>query len=411
MRIAVVYPGEVPLAKCTIDLGLVVLGFSRLGHEAFAVCAAGCEEGFAHPVRVARNRAELGSQDFWQSHGIDLAVVLSWLGMPDVVTALKAAGALVLSKGDSDGYHGVRIYPWESFQRTVYPVSGAVMRFRKVLFWLKRYVYLYRAEDLQPLTSLEHADVATLETEAARRNFARFLDRYGRGDLVRKIHVIPNPVADAFLTQELPRSRRREIVAVGRWDDPQKDCPLLVEVLGRFLREDRSATVTVVGRDGERWLRPLMAGESRCRYLGAVAHHAMPALLAGARVMVFSSRWEGCPVAATEALASGCTIVGPPLPAFEGLTAAGEFGSLSRSRSASDLAAALGLEIRRWDDGERDAQAVAASWRARLAPTAVCAAMLDLVMSSRPARDERPVVADVGSRAVTGPAAVRGVNA
>jgi glycosyltransferase involved in cell wall biosynthesis len=51
----------------------------------------------------------------------------------------------------------------------------------------------------------------------------------------------------------------------------------------------------------------------RVRYVGAIANEEVVSVYARARVLLSSSRWEGRPVAANEALAMGCTVVAPAL--------------------------------------------------------------------------------------------------
>jgi hypothetical protein len=53
------------------------------------------------------------------------------------------------------------------------------------------------------------------------------------------------------------------------------------------------------------------------------------------------------------------------------------YGTIAREASPAALAAALRAEAAAWDDGRRDAAAIAAHWRSRLSPAAFCRALLD----------------------------------
>jgi hypothetical protein len=66
-----------------------------------------------------------------------------------------------------------------------------------------------------------------------------------------------------------------------------------------------------------------------------------------------------------EGLASGCSLVAPPLAPFTEATRLGPFGTLAASGS-SGLARALAAEADAWEEGRRSATAIAAFWRARL---------------------------------------------
>ena len=96
--------------------------------------------------------------------------------------------------------------------------------------------------------------------------------------------------------------------------------------------------------------------------------------LACARAIAFTSRWEGSPHAATEALAP--TIVGTPIPSLVSWSDCGRFGTVSRSRRPGALAWALCQEMQAWDSGRRDPRQIAGHWRAILEPREVCRKML-----------------------------------
>ncbi len=64
------------------------------------------------------------------------------------------------------------------------------------------------------------------------------------------------------------------------------------------------------------------------------------------------------------------------MPNLAGMIDDGRYGSLAASRRPEALAQALADEVAAWDAGRRQAQAIAAHWRARLSPVAVSRGLL-----------------------------------
>jgi glycosyltransferase involved in cell wall biosynthesis len=103
----------------------------------------------------------------------------------------------------------------------------------------------------------------------------------------------------------LERAPGRTIVAVGNLV-PEKGHRLLLEAMRRL----PDATLLVAGDGPERRALEAEAG-ANVRFLGAVPHEAIPALLAGADVMALASEREGLANAWLEALACGTPVVIP----------------------------------------------------------------------------------------------------
>ncbi|HSP82089.1 MAG TPA: glycosyltransferase family 4 protein, partial [Myxococcaceae bacterium] len=368
----------------TKDPGLLALGVEQAGHEPLLLCP---EAGAFPPPEYLRvvPRERLGLADFWFAQRVDLALVYTWLdNSTDILRALRAAGVPALSKGDSDGQLGLRVHPLATLRRTVLPHASWGLRARAGLYWLRRYARAHRPEEQAILDNLEQARLTLLETEAARGHLQRFLEHAGRPELGARVRVLPNPVAPRVLETPVPARKVPRVLAVGRWDDVQKDAPLLSRALERFAAAHPEVEVELIGPGGADCFGPLTRRHRQVRYLGPLPHAQVLTHLAPARTLVFSSRWEGAPIAANEALALGCTVVGPPLPAFRGLAAQGDFGVLARERSPRGLAEALGREMEAWAAGRREPARVAGFWRERVAPLRVVESLLALHRAAEP---------------------------
>jgi hypothetical protein len=99
--------------------------------------------------------------------------------------------------------------------------------------------------------------------------------------------------------------------------------------------------------------------------------------LSRARSILFSSRWEGCPHSAMEALVLGATVIGTPIPSLVSWTEDERFGRVASRARPRALARAMLEEMAAWDVGARDARAIAAHWRPRLDPAEVCRRLLE----------------------------------
>ncbi len=106
------------------------------------------------------------------------------------------------------------------------------------------------------------------------------------------------------------------LLFVGRLEE-QKDPLLLMDVVAATRRRVPGARLIVVG-DGS--LRPAAAARARdlaisdhVHFVGYRGRQDMPDVMNGADVLVLTSRFEGMPIAALEALACGLPVVAPPV--------------------------------------------------------------------------------------------------
>jgi hypothetical protein len=371
-RIAVVLPVELRADALHRDLLPTAYGLAELGHDVSVYSESATVDipGLRHVVAGG----SLTDRGFWTAEAPEWALVLTWLTRADVLEAIAACGALVVSKGDTDGLVSSRQHPVENWQRMVLHKQGTDQRVRASWHFLKRLVALDVAERREIARSLRASDGLVVESSVARRELARFLRTEADTSVLNKIHVQWNPVQDWFSRGPVRDERERLVVAVGRWDDPQKDAPLLRAGLERMLATDDQVRVEIAGplHKEFRGLDP-----SRVTSLGPVPNTDLPDLFGRARIIAFASRWEGMPIAALEALSCGCSVVATDVPAFLEIAAAGG-GRLARNRRPAALAQALLEELSAWDEGLRSATRVAEVWRGRVDRKEVARQYVDL---------------------------------
>jgi hypothetical protein len=374
MRVAIVFNSPTRLADSSIRYERYVRGFAALGHETLLVCSEQSAAGFDHPCVTVNISNALAREQFWDSLRADLVVIVTWLGMADVVRAAKTVTPTVIVLADSDGYVGARVHPYDLLARMWHMQSSWGNKLRSAGWWLRQYLWRYKDVDRPALEQAEAADFVACCSPGARHNLRAFLTYHNRPELAQKVIVSPYPVEDSFVDQPLAEARKRQIVAIGRWDDAQKDAPLLRAGIEAYIRRGGRYQVVLAGSGGEQEFGPLcLRHPGQVRYLGVVAPAAVAEALAESRILVSASRWESGPIVANEALALGCSLAGPArIPGFAWYCEDSRFGTLFARRSPGSLACALLRETEAWDAGSRDPARAAAVWRPLFSARGVC---------------------------------------
>lgn len=378
MRVGIVWNHPSALGECSFRFESYLRGLERCGHEGIVVCAEVSNRGLDVPRVAVDDEAALENVDRWRSLGLDAALVVTWHRMSRVLGALRAAGVATVSISDSDGLVGYRDHPLSNLRRLLVYATSLRKKARVLRFWIRelRRSLLGRSElEDEIVASTRASDVVIQGHLRSRLHFQEFLRRRGEAELARRVQVAPFAVAAPFLSAPIAAERPERVIAVGRWSDPQKDAPLLARVLRGFLEARPSAELVLVGEPD-----PALAGliaHPRVRSLGRVPFDVLASELTLSRIHFSASRWEGTPHAALEAMASGVTLVGPPIPCFQSWARDEDFGTVARRRSYRGLLDALLAEADRWRSGDRKAGAISRRWRRRLDPRTLCREMLE----------------------------------
>jgi glycosyltransferase involved in cell wall biosynthesis len=372
MKIVLVWPAKDPLRSISVRYERYVKGFRLLGYEAVTVCLPSAVDGYIERVVVAANEQVLCNPEFYRSMQCDAGLVITWLGLPNVVQAMKAAIPWVVSVADSDGLIGTHVHSAATFRRAVFQHSNWELRLRAIKYWLQQY---FINNDLIKVVfeSASAADRIIMASPYAVDNLKRFFRYYHREELAAKVIFAAYPVDDDFLNGPVPAAWQREnrVVAIGRWDDPQKDADLLAASINMAAIKLPSTEFVIVGRNGSEVTRRC----KRLKDLGEQPPSKIAELLRTSRLLLLTSRWEGAPIVAFEAICSGTTVVGPSwVPACQWI--APNAGTLFCRRSASSVKDALLRELLKWDCGERDPSAIAKLWRPYFNPVQVCQDLL-----------------------------------
>jgi glycosyltransferase involved in cell wall biosynthesis len=377
-RIAVVFPFPLEASHLGKDLFLIPEGLDRLGFEVELHCPeADRDVAWPLPVHIA-GRARLQQPDQYAGRGLSGAVVFSFLHYPRLLAAVRDAGLTVVAKGDTTGQTVARAHPQATLTHALFDQPTLAGRAVSLAQWLARIGPLAGRDARELQQVLRLADATVVETHGARDAVGVALARAGASHLAERVHVVGNPVAEAYTQAYVPAEREKLVVAVGRWDLAAKDAPLLAKALDRFLAERPDHRVVIVGSGNE---GRFGAAVERA---GQLSQEELASLFARARIVVTSSRWESYSLSSHEGLAMGCTVVGPILQPLRDIVAAGDFGTTATRRGVAGLAGALSREAAAWEARRRDPLATAGFWRPRLAIDAVGRRYADLLVSKLP---------------------------
>jgi phosphatidyl-myo-inositol alpha-mannosyltransferase len=153
---------------------------------------------------------------------------------------------------------------------------------------------------------------------------------------------------------------------LGRFDEPRKGLPVLLEAFERVVEKRPEARLLVAGRGTASDARRRLSRSTRERvaFLGAVSDVTRAELLASADVFVAPNLGgESFGIVLIEAMAAGTAVVASDIPAFRAVLDDGRLGWHFRNGDADDLAGAVLAVLDDPDAAERVAAGAREVWR------------------------------------------------
>lgn len=383
MRVLMAFDSPTRLADSSIRYERYMAGFRQLGHECRMLTTAPSADGVDW-ADVVPDRHGLLAPTVWADRRPDVVVLPTWLAAVDLLAAIRPHAGSMVALADSDGCVGAGAFPRATFERMWVNQSTAGGRLRAAGWWLRQYLGVDRSVDQRIVESIRACDRVTLTTAGACDHLRAFLRSAGAGELGGRLAAVPYPVDEGF-ERPLAGDKTNQVVAVGRWSDPQKGGELLARAAAAFTGLGDGWRVVVVGSGGQGLFdRLATARPDRFEYRGVIAQAEMRALLDRSRILLSTSRWESGPIIAAEALLRGCSVVGlDSVPSFREYAASG-CGSTYPSAGVRSVIAALDRETGAWADGGRNPEHLAARWRGAFTPAAVCERLLAGLPSRSP---------------------------
>jgi glycosyltransferase involved in cell wall biosynthesis len=374
MKISVFFESYCPYHESK-DPGQIPLGLMENGVDTSVITLPKNELGSYHPrfPLVQRERREFDT-DYWLKDNSDAIISYSAAGktLAPLIEKMQASGKKVLCKLDCDGRVA---YPLKRHHHRV-PLRErfTVIDLISEMYWrfpsktLKRKKHAKIASIITHEVELSNGTI--IESPEALANFNYFLTFWGRSDLIKKMHFIPNPVTPEFLEGPV-KMKENVAVAHGRWDDyTVKNTPLMVATVVEFLTRRPDWRFVIFGSGTDQIKTMLESApatvKARIDVLGLLDHDKVRSKIENAKLFFIPSRWESFSIAAAEALCTGCSIVVTPAEALRYLSMQGFSGSTAATFDKDAILAALLMDATKWDRAEYDPVKIAEFWRPRL---------------------------------------------
>ncbi len=375
------------------DSGLMSRGFKAIGVESMAVMP-GMRKPEDLDELIRTDFANLESSDWWRSHRLDGVVLYAW-GRPKfrkIAAAIHEAGIFLVLNQDNGGLVSplAGFAPW---MREQWNLSGKKFSVRALIRFAKLTsrglsLGLFYTDPLRAI-HLKQGDKIGCVSPVAADCYRRLCKIYGGKKLAEKVTVIPHAVEPIFNYDG--RSKKRQILTVGRWDDTvQKRPGLLMQVAERLLYTDPKIRVIIAGNptsELEQWHSTLPPDQAeRLNLRGFTNRQDLVELMAESTVFYSPSAYESFGIAAAEALCSGCSVVAGQsvsMAAFDWFVGENS-GTLASPDTVENHISALQSELSAWDAGTRDAAAISNIWRQRLHAAQIAAQVLALSGKSAP---------------------------
>lgn len=342
------------------DLGLLTQAFCELGHEArLAVHPLDPGSGPSQPEDPREpvlwvSKQNVRDSAWWRQQNPDLVILGLWTRpkYDSVRRAALAATPNLIERADSDGMRiascGLKTYARRRFdyfrdRTTGWPtLISTLVSFlysaTSVLAtpWLER--RLARTVSLIPHLMVETPRAADLWQNLCLRLRVSTC----------RVQQAPHPIQSSLFQFQPDDQKMNRVIAAGRWGSYQKNLPALLGALGEFLRQSPDWEAEVVGSG-----LPHRSHLDRCHFFPAEPPSLLAQRFRTSKILLFSSRYESFLMAGAEALAAGCSVVGPI-----SLVSADYFCSLVAGRSASQGPVSLGslllAEKKAWSQGRRN---------------------------------------------------------
>jgi glycosyltransferase involved in cell wall biosynthesis len=369
------------------DSGLLCRGFQNLGIESNAVMPGEPQEG-DEPDLIRTPYENIESANWWKSHNLDGVVLYAW-GRPcfrKVARAIHEAGVFLILNQDNGGLVSPLAGPGEWWDEQAI-LTGYASDPRALPAFLTRIVRgltlgLAVTDPLRAL-HLHQGDVIACVSPAAAEFYRQLCFFYGGRSLARRVQVFPHPVEPIFRYES--EIKRRQIVCVGRWNDAlQKRPSRLMQVVKILLDKDPNIAIVIAGNPTDEmiaWYAALPENHaSRVELASLLDRATLMKIMRKSQVFYSPSSYESFGIAAAEALCSGCSVVAGKsisMVSFEWFVSE-QSGCLADQDTPQAHADLIFTELKRWEDGERNADRISSIWQKRLHAHNVAAAMINL---------------------------------
>jgi len=366
------------------DMGLTCYALRMAGVESQVVLLDGPDVK-QHPDVTRASLSQMESAHWWEQFELDAVVLCAWVAprYTPIARAIKESGAKLIVRCDSGEPYSQRQKNIRQAFYTHYLSScykGNGWAYAVGYSFLKTPVfYIPAVYENRVVEHLSYADLILNETPVGALLLKELLKKKGRPDIAARVRYVPHPIANgAEYSAEIEKERR--IIAVGRWDNYQKNASLLVRSLEKVLALQPAYHAYLFG-GGEDVLRKLIRRlpeniRARINIRGNVDHGELIREYQRSRILFMPSRSEACSVAAEEALACGCSVAGSKHIFCLQNFISKNSGTLASEYSVKGMVSALTAEISKWEGSMFSVEQSARLWKEEVSASAVVQAIL-----------------------------------
>lgn len=367
------------------DSGLLSRALKANGVESMAVMP-GLRKPEDLDELIRTDYANLESAEWWKSHGLDGVVLYAW-GSPryrKIAAAIRMAGIFLILNQDNGGLVSplAGFSPWLREQWNHAGKGRGIASYLRFLkLTAKGLSYCLLHTDPGRAAHLRNGDRISCVSPFAAECYRKLCTIYGGEVLAKKVKVLPHPVESRFYYDG--RSKKRQIVTVGRWQDTLQKRPwLLAEVVTALTTSDKDLHIVIAGQSTPEldcWHSELPEDCRRRIVLrGPTDRETLADLMADSQIFYSPSAFESFGIAAAEALCCGSSVVAGrsvSMPSFDWFVSENS-GTLAVPDTASAHIAALRCELDKWDSGQRAPARISEIWCRRVHAENVAAQVL-----------------------------------
>lgn len=359
------------------DSGLCCRALQSLGVQAKVVMPEPAWNDEADVLRASIE--QFCDPGFWRAQEAEAVILYSWAHpkYTSVAEAIHAAGLKLFVNIDTVGLNSPFVEPWAYFhevwimakQKNKLPMALPYFFSRLVWQYFGLHRHFFR---LRHMACADAIGVVSPIAAERMRKYARF---FGREDIACKIHFVSHPIDSTM--QYSGEKKLEQVIAVGRWDDPEKQPEWLIRAAVSILLRNATVRIVIAGKEASRCAAEIVAAvpDAKDRVLGyeRLDHDELCRQMSSSQISLCTSFNESFHIASGEALLCGCSAVSPDspfLPSLPYFIDEGRSGRLSENNPAA-LADAVLAELVAWKSDQRDAAAIAQIWRERIASQAV----------------------------------------
>jgi glycosyltransferase involved in cell wall biosynthesis len=356
------------------DLGQIARGLKDLGNEVFFITTKSNFKDFIFPV-IEASIENLEKEKFFKEIDCDVIIFYTWLSIRfnRLIESAKNSGKRVIIKLDSDGRFG---YPILISRLRGFTHIKNFKEFIDYFSWVFRYIAFGTFLFKKKIKQLYIADKVIIESPQALVNLFTFLFYHKKLDLsiLDKCCVIPNPVDKAFIRP--PGNKENIILCVADWENRAKNRKNLFKLIKKFLEIKKNWRFVIIG-NGSNYFSSL--SNEKVIIKDEVPHGEIIEYFSKAKIFLLPSFWEGFNISASEAVCSGCSIVGTPLECLFYLSNNGFSGTISYDFNYKSLLSALLIDVYKWENGIYNAKLISDYWQNILNREKIAKMIVDII--------------------------------